>query len=209
MKLRKHQTGVDSSGGYLSLFAILQINNLNKKTMDNILEFFKDSHIIEYCLFVGRFSMINNIIDKIKDRYMIQWIGDNHCLVSRNSYYNHYVPRSEILYVKKDRFLISIRGVLILYITKLNKLNEITDKDDIHIVCSCDEKYDPEKDPESIGWTYHPNHPTFHTFVNVNHNLSIHDYSVRVADEGPFICNIFIPYWQIESVLQSMVTQIA
>lgn len=204
MKCRKHETGV--IGGCMSQFTIFQVEELQEEVLNDIIATMKGRNIIEYCLFIGKYSLVNKIAERIVDQFTVQWIGDNYCIASRKSDNNYYVPKAEIIEVDSQQFLMSLRGTRIIYKPKFNYLDDIANKDNVHIVLSCDNEYDPEKDIESATWIYHPNHPTFHAFVNNKLNLDIHDCSLRL--DGVLICMIFIPYWQIESLLRSIETHV-
>jgi hypothetical protein len=123
MKIKKHHQG--TIGQWLSPFVIINLND--SVDLHDIIQIFQNSYTNppEYCLFVGRYSTICKIIEKIKGLYNVEWIGDNYCIVSQKSRHGHYIPKAGITKAS-NLFLLELRGTTVLCVPELHTLNSLT-----------------------------------------------------------------------------------
>ena len=163
MKLRQHETGL--TGCFMSPLTVIKVHS--KNCIEYVIQTISTplcGNCIEYCLIIGHYSLIEPIIrnSQIQDSHNVKWIGEHYCILSHHSIYQHIIPKAEILERGDNQFLLSLRGTKILIITHIKQFSSLQKSiiGDVHMVIICDNKYDPEDDPECIdGWTYHPNYP--------------------------------------------------
>lgn len=77
----------------------------------------------EYCVFVGLYSHIYEIVKTIQEKYTIVWISDYYCMASCKPAIQ-YIPEAEVK-IYKNAFSINLRDISVLITPELGTFNEV------------------------------------------------------------------------------------
>jgi len=124
MKLRRHAKGAE--GDYLSPLLIIQLpEDMSFHDLDYVSQTLMDeNNPPEYCVFVGLYSHIYEIVKTIKEKYTIVWISDYYCMVSCKPTIHQYIPEADVK-IYKDAFLMNLRDISVLLTPELSTLNKV------------------------------------------------------------------------------------